>query len=115
MEFDNPLLQIIEEFKKIPKFRLTVKIGERHKEIVKKFLQHGMVQLPLEDRISRAKNILDKIIYEEKDSMALEHYNMLKLCYNDKELCSHLSKIVKTMVKTNRRFTNTILNEVSNL
>lgn len=115
MEFDNALLQIIAEFNKMPKFRLTVLIGERHKEIVKKFLQHGIIQLSLENKIARAKNIIEKIIYEKNDTIALEHYNMLKLCYNDKELCPHLAQIAKTKNKTERRFANTILDELSKL
>ena len=115
MKFDNALLQIINEFNKMPKFRLTVSIGERHKEIVKKFLQYGIIQLPLENKIARAKNILEKIIYEKNDSIALEYYNMLKLCYNDKELCPHLAQIAKTKNRTERRFANTILDEVSKL
>lgn len=115
MEFDNALLQIIDEFNKMPKFRLTVSIGERHKEIVQKFLQYGISQLPLENKIARAKNILEKIIYENNDSVALEHYNMLKLCYADKELRPHLAQIAKTKNSTDRRFANTILDEVSKL
>ncbi len=115
MKFDNALLQIIDEFNKMPKFRLTVSIGERHKEIVKKFLQYGIIQLPLENKIARAKNILEKIIYEKNDSIALEYYNMLKLCCNDKELCPHLAQIAKTKNRTERRFANTILDEVSKL
>lgn len=115
VEFDNALLQIIDEFNKMPKFRLTVSIGERHKEIIKKFLQYGISQLPLENKIARAKNILEKIIYENNDSVALEHYNMLKLCYADKELCPHLAQIAKTKNRTDRRFANTILDEVSKL
>jgi hypothetical protein len=115
MEFDNALLQIIDEFNKMPKFRLTVSIGERHKEIVKKFLQFGIIQLPLENKIARAKNIIEKIISEKNDSMALEYYNMLRLCYDDKELCPHLAKFAKTKNSTERRFANTILEEVSKL
>ena len=115
MEFDNALSQIIDEFNKMPKFRLTVSIGERHKEIVKKFLEYGIIQLSLENKIARAKNIIEKIIYEKNDSKALEHYNMLKLCYNDKELCPHLTQIAKTKNRTERRFANTILDEVSKL
>ena len=115
MEFDNALSQIIDEFNKMPKFRLTVSIGERHKEIVKKFLEYGIIQLSLENKIARAKNIIEKIIYEKNDSKALEHYNMLKLCYNDKELCPHLTQIAKTKNRTERRFVNTILDEVSKL
>lgn len=115
MKFDNALVQIIDEFNKMPKFRLTVSIGDRHKEIVKKFLQYGISQIPLENKIARAKNIIEKIIYEKKDSVALEHYNMLKLCYDDKELRPHLAQIAKTKNKTERRFANTILDEISKL
>lgn len=115
MEYDNALVQIIDEFNKMPKFRLTVTIGERHREIIKKFLQYGTSQLPLEDKIKRAKNIIEKIISEKNDSAALEHYNMLKLCYTDKELCPHLAEIARTKNRTERRFANTILDEVSKL
>ena len=115
MRYDNALLQIIEEFNKMSKFRLTVSIGKRHQKIVKIFLQYGMIQLPLDDKISRAKNIIEKIICEDTDSIALEYYNLLKLCFNDKELCPHLAKIAKTKNHTGRRFANTILDEVSKL
>jgi hypothetical protein len=115
MKYDNALLQITDEFKKMSKFRLTVSIGERHKEIVKIFLQYGMIQLPLEDKISRAKNIIEKIIFEDNDSVVLEYYNMLKLCFKDTELYPHLVKIAKTKNRTGRRFANTILDEVLKL
>ena len=115
MEFDNALLEIVHEFKKMPKFRLTVSIGEKHEEILKKFLEYGISELALEDKIARAKNLLIKIIFEETDAVALEHYNMLKLCYSDKELLPHLVKIAKKMERTKKRFANTILDEVSNL
>ena len=115
MKYDNALLQITDEFNKMSKFRLTVSIGERHQEIVKIFLQYALIQLPLEDKISRAKNILEKIISEENDSIVLAYYNLLKLCFNDEELCPHLVKIVKTKNRTGRRFANTILDEISKL
>jgi hypothetical protein len=115
MKFDNALLQIINEFNKMPKFRLTVSIGERHKEIVKKFLQYGIEQLPLDDKIDRAKNIIENIISEKNDLITLEHYNMLKLCYDDKTLCPYLVQIAKSKNKTEKRFANTILEEVSKL
>jgi hypothetical protein len=115
MKYDNALLQINNEFNKMSKFRLTVSIGERHKEIVQIFLQYGITQLPLEDKISRAKNIIEKMIFEDSDSVVLEYYNLLKLCFNDKELCPHLVKIVETKNRTGRRFANTILDEVSKL
>jgi len=115
MKYDNALLQITDEFNKMSKFRLTVSIGERHQEIVKIFLQYALIQLPLEDKISRAKNIIEKIISEENDSVVLAYYNLLKLCFNDKELRPHLVKIAKTKNRIGRRFANTILDEVSTL
>jgi len=115
MKYDNALLQITDEFNKMSKFRLTVSIGERHQEIVKIFLQYALIQLPLEDKISRAKNIIEKIISEENDSVVLAYYNLLKLCFNDKELRPHLIKIAKTKNRIGRRFANTILDEVSKL
>jgi len=115
MECDNALLEILNEFEKMPKFRLTVSIGERHKEILKKFLEQAISELALEDKIDRAKNLLLKIIFEETDVVALEHYNLLKLCYSDKELLPHLVKIAKNMERSNKRFANTIIDEVSNL
>lgn len=115
MKYDNALLQITEEFNKMSKFRLTVSIGDRHQEIVKIFLQYAMIQLPLKDKISRAKNIFEKIVSLEDDSVVLAYYNLLKLCFDDKELHPHLVEIAKTQNRTGRRFANTILDEVSNL
>jgi hypothetical protein len=83
MRHDNALSQITDEFNKISKFRLTVSIGERHKEITQIFLQYGISKLPLEAKISRAKNILEKITLEGSDSVALEFYDLLKLCFDD--------------------------------
>ena len=45
----------------MPKFRLTASIGERHNEIIKKFLEYAIIQLPLENKIDRAKNIIEKM------------------------------------------------------
>ena len=115
MKFDNALSQIIDEFNKMSKFRLTVSIGERHKEIVKTFLQYGMFQLLLEDKISRAKNTIEKIIHEKNDAITLEYYNVLKLCFSDKELCPHLVEIAKIANRSERRFANTILDEILSL
>ena len=61
------------------------------------------------------KNIIEKIILEDSDSVVLEYYNLLKLCFNDRELCPHLVKIVKTKNRAGRRFANTILDEISKL
>ena len=115
MKYDNAFSQINDELSKISKFRLTVSVGDRHKDLVKIFLQYGISELPLEDKISRAENIIEKIILENSDSVVLEYYDLLKLCFDDKELCPHLVKIVKTHSSAGRRFANTILNEVSKL
>ena len=115
MKFDNALLQIMNEFDKMSKFRLTVSIGERHKEIVMIFLRYGILQLPLEDKIGRAEDIIEKIIHENNDSTILEYYDTLKLCFDDKKLCPHLVQIAKTKKKAERRFANTILDEILNL
>ena len=72
-----------------------------------------MLQLPLNIKISRVKNIIEKMICTGSDIGALEYYDLLKCCFNDKELCPHLAKIAKTKNNTGRRFTNTILDEVS--
>jgi len=47
--------------------------------------------------------------------VVLEYYNLLKLCFDDKELRPHLIEIAKTTNSANRRFANTILDEVSTL
>ena len=59
-----------------------------------------MAQLPLEEKISRVTDIVEKIISKDDDTVALEYYNMLKLCFDDKELCPHLAKIGKSEVQT---------------
>lgn len=115
MKFDNAISQITDEFNKMSKFRLTVSIGERYTEIVKIFLQYGMSQLSLDDKISRVKNIIEKIINEKNDLITLEYYNVLKLCFTDKELCPHLVQIAKNANRSERRFANTVLDEILNL
>ena len=115
MKYDNALLQITVEFNKMSKFRLAVSIGDRHQEIVKIFLQYAINQLPLKDKISRAKNIIEKITTQEDDTVVLAYYNLLKLCFDDKQLQPYLVEIAKTQNLSGRRFANTILDEVSNL
>ncbi len=115
MRYDNALSQINNEFDKMSKFRLTVSIGSRHKEITQIFLQYGISKLSLDDKISRVKNILEKITLEGNDSVVLEFYDLLKLTFNDDELRPHLTAIAQTKSRTGRRFANTILDEVSKL
>jgi len=115
IQYDNTLDKILDEFSHMPKFKLVIEIGEKHKEIIQKFLDYSIVLLPLETRIKKAKSILEKIMAEEVDSVALGYYDTLKLTFSDDALRPHLSKIAKEIPKTNRRFANTILEEVSNL
>jgi len=112
---NDALGKILDELSNMPKFKLSIEIGDSHKQLIQKFLNYSIHLLPLETRIEKAKTILEKIISEEIDSNALEFYETLKLTFSDKELRPHLSKIAKDFPKTNRRFTNTILEEVSNL
>ena len=112
---DNPFIQILDEFSNMPKFKLTVQIGDNHKKIVRKFLDYSIVRLPLDVRINKAKFFLEKIITGEVDSVSLEYYDTLKIAFTDEQLRPHLAKIAKSMPKTNRRFANTILEEISML
>ncbi|MFQ5440765.1 MAG: hypothetical protein ACE5DL_04800 [Nitrosopumilaceae archaeon] len=115
IQFDNSLDKILNEFSHMPKFKLVVEIGEKHKEIIQNFLNYSIRKLSIETRVEKVKSILNKIIQEEVDSVSLEYYNTLKLNYSDKELLPHLSKLAQEIPKTNRRFANSILEEVSNL
>ena len=79
MKFDSTIQQIISEFKKMSKFRLTISIVPRHGELIQVFLQYGMSHLLLNDKISRAKKIIEKICCEENDLVTLEYYNVIIL------------------------------------
>jgi hypothetical protein len=115
IQFDNALNKILDEFSQMPKFKLVIQIGENHKEIIQIFLDYSISRLALETRLEKAKSILQKIMAEEVDSISLEYYDTLKLTFSDKELRPHLSKLAKAIPQTNKRFANTILEEVSNL
>ena len=115
VQYDDTVSKILEEFSDMPKFKLVIEIGGKHKELIQKFLDYSITKLPLDTRIEKAKSILQKIINEDVDSAALAYYDTLKLTFSDEELRPHLSKIAKEMPKTARRFANTILDEVSNL
>ncbi|MFZ8937632.1 MAG: hypothetical protein ACO2Y5_05195 [Nitrosopumilaceae archaeon] len=115
VQYDDTVGTILAEFSSMPKFKLVIEIGEKHKELIEKFLDYSIARLPLETRVEKAKSILEKIIAEEVDSVALGYYENLKLTFSDETLRPHLSKIAKEMPKTSRRFANTILEEVSAL
>jgi len=115
VQYDDTVGKILEDFSHMPKFRLVIEIGEKHKELVQNFLDYSISRLPLETRIEKAKTILDRIIAEEIDSVTLGYYENLKLTFSDDELRPHLVKMAKSIPKTNRRFANTILEEISHL
>jgi len=114
LEFDQPAAEILQELSDMPKSRLVITFGPKHKEIIEKFLQYAIVRLPLEVQIKRAKNLLEKIVDEENDSISLEYYNTLKLFIKENNIRPHISQIAKQM-NTNKRFAKTILDEISKL
>ena len=115
IQYENALGKILDDFCQMPKFKLVIEIGDDHRELIRRFLDYSIPKLPIDTRIKRAKAILDKVLSEETDSITLEYYNNLKLTFSDNELRPHLSKIAKEMPKSNKRFANTILEEVANL
>ena len=115
VQYDDTVGKILNEFSNMPKYKLAIEICDPHKKLTQKFLDYSISKLPLETRIERAKAILEKIILEEVDSVALGYYENLKLTFSDKVLRPHLSEIAKKMPKTNRRFSNSIIEEILNL
>lgn len=113
--YSDSIGQILNEFSNMPKFKLVVEIGDSHKRLVKIFLDFGIRRLQLDIRIQRAKSILEKIISEEVDSVALGYYENLQMAFSDSELKPYLVKIAQDISKTNRRFANTVLEEISKL
>ena len=114
LEYDCPAEKILQELSDMPKSRLVVKIGTKHKEIIEKFLQYAIVKLSLETRIKKVKDLLEKITHEENDSISLEYYNTLKLSIKDSEVCPYISQAAKQM-NADKRFAKTILEEISRL
>ncbi len=118
MKFDNTVSQILIKFSNISKFRLTASIIQRHKEVVQEFLQYAMIQLETHDKVNRATLIVQKIVCEKNDTMILEYYDTLKLCFSDKLLRPYLVQIATEILKKQkpaRRFAGTILDEILKL
>ena len=113
IQYPDSIKQILNDFSNMPKFKLVVEIGDFHKQLIKTFLEISIAKLPLDIRIKRAESILEKIISEGLDSVALGYYENLQLTFSDKELRPYLAKIAKDISKTNRRFANTVLEEIS--
>jgi len=116
MDSDNPLQEIVKTLSDMPKFRITVIIGESHQKIIGSILQYCFPKMPLKTRIETVTRLFNKITLEQNDSTVLAHYNTLKLCMEkDGDLRIHASKIAKTEIgKTKyRRFVSGILEELA--
>ena len=115
IQYTDSIGQILNEFSNMPKFKLVVEIGDSHRHLIKIFLDFSITKLPLDIKIEKAKSILEKIISEEVDSNALGYYENLRVTFSDAELKPYLVKIAKNISKTNRRFANTVIEEISKL
>ena len=117
LDSENPLQEIVKEISEMPKFRLDVKIGEEHQNIIKNVLVHCLPKISLKIRSESATRLLNKITHEINDSDVLLHFNTLRLFFEkDNELRTILSKMAKKELdKKYRRFVNTILEELSGL
>ena len=69
--------------------------------------------MPQEDKIKKAKELLKKITQQKEDSEALKLYNVLKLACDDKDVKSEIAQFARSINKTEKRFSNTILDELS--
>jgi len=78
-----------------------------------KIFQYDITSLPQEDKIKKAKELLKKIIQQKEYSEVLELYNVLKLACKDKDIKSKISPFARSLNKTEKRFVNTILDELS--
>ncbi|MHB8545671.1 MAG: hypothetical protein ACYDAJ_02765 [Nitrosotalea sp.] len=113
LKFDDSIGKILDDIEKMPKSRLTVIVGKEYRAILEKIFQHGITSLPQEVKIKRAKEILEKIIRQKEDSEVLKLYNVLKLAYEDKDVQLEITSFARSMNKTEKRFANTILDELS--
>ncbi|MBM2852040.1 MAG: hypothetical protein HW420_587 [Candidatus Nitrosotenuis sp.] len=113
LKFDDPIGKILDDISGMPKSRLTVTLGQNHMVILEKIFQHGITALPQEVKIKKAKKLLEKIIHQKEDSEAVKLYNVLKLAYADKDIRFELASFARSISKTEKRFKNTILDEMS--
>jgi hypothetical protein len=113
LKFDDSIGKILDDIAEMPKSRLTVILGQNYRTILEKIFQHGIVALPQEVKIKKAKELLEKIINQKEDSKVLKLYNVLKLAYVDKDIRFEIASFARSINKTEKRFTNTILDEIS--
>jgi hypothetical protein len=113
LKFDDSIGKILDDISEMPKSRLTVILGQNYRAILEKIFQHGIAALPQEVKIKKAKELLEKIINQKEDSEVLKLYNVLKLAYADKDIRFEIASFARSINKTEKRFTNTILDEIS--
>lgn len=113
MKFDDSLGKILDDIEKMPKSRLTVTLDQDYRTILEKIFQYGISSLPQKDKIKKAKELLEKITQQKEDSEALKLYNVLKLAYKDQDVRPEISSFARKMSRTEKRFSNTILDELS--
>ena len=113
LKFDDSIGKILEDIEKMPKSRLTVILGQDYRTILEKIFQYGIASLPKEVKIKKAKELLKKIIVQKEDSEVLKLYNVLKLAYADKDIRFEVASFARSINNTEKRFTNTILDELS--
>lgn len=113
LKFDDSIGKILDDIAEMPKSRLTVILSQNYRVILEKIFQHGIAALPQEVKIKKAKKLLEKIINQKEDSEVLKLYNVLKLAYADKDIRFEIASFARSINKTEKRFTNTILDEIS--
>ncbi|HMK32237.1 MAG TPA: hypothetical protein VK431_01295 [Nitrosopumilaceae archaeon] len=114
LKYDDSIGKIVDDMSKMPKSRLIVTLDQNHRAVLEKIFQYGIASLPQEVKIKKAKELLQKIVNQKEDSKTLKLYNVLKLAYADKDIRFELASFAKSINKTEKRFTNTILDEISN-
>jgi len=113
LKFDDSIGKILDDIAEMPKSRLTVLLGQNYRAILEKIFQHSIAALPQEVKIKKAKELLKKIINQKEDSEVLKLYNVLKLAYADKDIRFEIASFARSINTTEKRFTNTILDEIS--
>jgi hypothetical protein len=113
LKFDDSIGKILDDISEMPKSRLTVILDQNYRIILEKIFQYGITSLPKEIKIKKAKELLNKIIDQKEDSEVLKLYNVLKLACIDKDIRFEIASFARSIDKTEKRFSNTILDEIS--
>lgn len=115
LRYSNPLGDLMADFEKMPKFRINTVIDDSYRNILLEFFKDSILSIPVNEKIKKTGELLDWIHSEGVDHVSLQYYDVLKISFKDKDVVQHLASKAKSLSKTNKRFTNTILEEISNL